>query len=63
LQKDRLTNKLDKRRAVKVKYTVNPEFVEQNKPNIRKVMNKLKNKPIKSPNSYKLDLIVAEFEL
>ncbi|NND77856.1 MAG: hypothetical protein HKN39_06705 [Flavobacteriales bacterium] len=33
-------------KAVKVQYTVKPDFVEQNKINIKKVMDKLKNDPI-----------------
>ncbi|MDH3652177.1 MAG: hypothetical protein OEQ53_20990 [Saprospiraceae bacterium] len=33
-------------KAVKVQYTVKPEYVEQNKANIRKVMDKLKAEPI-----------------
>ena len=33
-------------KAVKVEYTVRPEFVEQNKANIRKVMDKLRQFPI-----------------
>ncbi len=32
--------------AVKVQYTVKPEYVEQNKANIRKVMDALKANPI-----------------
>jgi len=34
-------------KAVKVQYTVKPEYVEQNKANIRKVMDALKENPIK----------------
>lgn len=33
-------------KAVKVEYTVQPEYVEQNKENIRKVMDRLKKEPI-----------------
>ena len=33
-------------KAVKVEYTVKPEFVEQNKANIQKVMNAIKANPI-----------------
>ena len=33
-------------RAVEVRYTVRPEFADQNKANIRKVMAKLKGSPI-----------------
>ena len=33
-------------RAVKVQYTVKPEYVEQNKANIRRVMDALRAKPI-----------------
>ncbi len=33
-------------KAVKVQYTVKPEYVEQNKANIRRVMNWLKTNPI-----------------
>jgi len=33
-------------KAVKVQYTVKPEYVEHNKANIRKVMEVLKNNPI-----------------
>ena len=33
-------------KAVKVQYTVKPEYVEQNKANIRKVMDELHSNPI-----------------
>ena len=33
-------------KAVKVQYTVKPGYVDQNKVNIRKVMDKLKSEPI-----------------
>ena len=33
-------------KAVKVQYTVRTEYVNQNKANIRKVMDKLKSNPI-----------------
>ncbi len=33
-------------KAVKVQYTVQPEFVEENKKNIQKVMNAIKARPI-----------------
>jgi len=33
-------------KAVKVQYTVKPEYVEQNKANIRKVMEALRSNPI-----------------
>ena len=33
-------------KAVKVQYTVKPEYVEQNKINIKKVMDRLKEQPI-----------------
>ena len=33
-------------KAVQVRYTVKPEYVEQNKANIRKVMAKLKAEPV-----------------
>ena len=33
-------------KAVKVQYTVKPEYVEQNKTNIKKVMDALKKNPI-----------------
>ncbi|MEP4091565.1 hypothetical protein [Reichenbachiella sp.] len=33
-------------KAVKVQYTVKPEYVEENKENIRKVMDALKSNPI-----------------
>lgn len=33
-------------KAVQVKYTVKPEYAEQNKSNIRKVMDRLKAQPI-----------------
>ncbi len=33
-------------KAVRVQYTVKPEYVETNKANIRKVMDKLKENPI-----------------
>jgi len=33
-------------KAVKVQYTVKPEYVEQNKANIRKVMDRLRSDPI-----------------
>jgi hypothetical protein len=33
-------------KAVKIRYTVKPEFVAQNKANIQKVMNRLKSDPI-----------------
>lgn len=36
-----------KMKAVRVKYTVKPEYVETNKENIRKVMEVLKRNPIK----------------
>ena len=44
-------------KAVKVQYTVKPEFVDQNKANIKKVMNKLKNSPIEGMlySSYTLE--------
>lgn len=44
-------------KAVKVQYAVRPEFVEQNKENIRKVMDKLRSEPIKGMlySSYILD--------
>ena len=43
--------------AVKVQYTVKPDYVEENKANIRKVMNALKNNPIEGMlySSYTLD--------
>ena len=33
-------------KAVKVTYKVKPEYVEQNKENIKKIMNRLKSNPI-----------------
>lgn len=33
-------------KAIKVQYTVKPEYVDQNKANIKKVMDKLKENPI-----------------
>ncbi len=33
-------------KAVQVKYTVKPEYVEQNRSNIRKVMERLRSQPI-----------------
>ncbi len=44
-------------KAVKVQYTVRPEYVETNKENIRKVMNKLRSNPIEGMNysSFLLD--------
>lgn len=44
-------------KAVKVQYTVKPEYVEQNKANIRKVMEKLRAQPIEGMfySSYTLD--------
>jgi len=43
--------------AVKVQYTVKPEYVEQNKANIRKVMEAIKANPIEGMlySSYTLD--------
>ncbi|MFX3625822.1 MAG: hypothetical protein ACN6I4_00545 [bacterium] len=43
--------------AVKVQYTVKPEYAEQNKANIKKVMDKLKAKPIEGMHyaSFTLD--------
>ena len=43
--------------AVKVQYTVWPEFVEENKANIRKVMDRLKSEPIEGVHysSFTLD--------
>lgn len=44
-------------KAVKVRYTVKPEYVEQNKANIRKVMETLKSQPIEGMlySSYTLE--------
>ncbi len=44
-------------KAVEVRYTVRPEFVEQNKANIRKVMQRLRDEPIDGMfySSYTLD--------
>jgi hypothetical protein len=44
-------------KAVKVQYTVKPEYVDQNKANIKKVMNKLKENPIEGMlySSYTLE--------
>lgn len=44
-------------KAVKVEYTVKPEFVEQNKANIQKVMNAIKANPIEGMqySSFMLD--------
>ena len=38
--------KFNPMKAVKVEYTVKPEYIEQNKANIRKVMKRLKEDPI-----------------
>ena len=44
-------------KAVKVQYTVQPDFVDQNKANIKKVMDKLKDSPIEGMlySSYTLE--------
>ena len=44
-------------KAVKVQYVVKPEYADQNKANIRKVMDKLKSEPIEGMlySSYTLD--------
>lgn len=44
-------------KAIKVQYTVQPDFVEDNKSNIRKVMDRLKVEPIDGMlySSYTLD--------
>lgn len=44
-------------KAVKVQYTVKPEYVEQNKANIRKVMDALRTNPIEGMfySSYTLE--------
>ena len=38
--------KIEKMKAVKVEYTVQPEYAEENKKNIRKLMDALKENPI-----------------